>query len=76
MDSIETLKDDLLKGGLAICLPRQNRGWDGGVYTLFLHLHRVCEPPTCFFSSVLKNGWFLLYNKKEKLWMERWGWVC
>ena len=26
MDSIETIKDDLLKGGLAICLPRQNRG--------------------------------------------------
>lgn len=46
MDSIETLKDDLLKGGLAIFPPRQNQGWDGGVYTPFLHLHRVCEPPT------------------------------
>ena len=41
MDSIETLKDDLLKGGLAIFPPRQNRGWDGGVYTPFLHLHRA-----------------------------------
>ena len=46
MDSRETLKDDLLKGELAIFPPRQNRGWDGGVYTLFLHLHRACEPST------------------------------